>query len=117
MKWFSLPNVILMLPTPMFTGLIMVIVWHVLKNLAKDHNYFPWVPFAGAVAIFMLCFNGLCYSFYPYLIPETLTIWEAASSIDSLRVIFIGVAIVLPCIIGYTIFAYKVFWGKVEASE
>jgi cytochrome d ubiquinol oxidase subunit II len=28
--------------------------------------------------------------------------------------ILVGAAIVLPCIAGYTIFAYRVFWGKVR---
>jgi cytochrome bd ubiquinol oxidase subunit II len=29
--------------------------------------------------------------------------------------LFVGVAITLPAIIGYTVFMYRVFWGK--ASE
>lgn len=33
---------------------------------------------------------------------------------ESLMIILAGALIVLPCIIGYTIFAYRVFWGKVK---
>ena len=38
--------------------------------------------------------------------------WQAASAPEALRVIFYGVLVVLPVIIGYTVFAYRVFWGK-----
>ena len=41
-----------------------------------------------------------------------LTVWEAASAHESLVVIFIGVAITLPAIIVYTVYMYRVFWGK-----
>jgi cytochrome d ubiquinol oxidase subunit II len=116
-KWFSMPNFIILLPIPIFTGLILIILHLFLKNMRNNPAHFSWVPFAGAVAIFMLAFNGLCYSFYPYIIPEKMTIWEAASSGSSLMLIFIGTIIVLPCILGYTFFAYKVFWGKVELKH
>jgi cytochrome d ubiquinol oxidase subunit II len=41
-----------------------------------------------------------------------MTIFDAASARESLWFIFVGAAVVLPMIIGYTIFSYKVFWGK-----
>ncbi|MFU8798306.1 MAG: cytochrome BD ubiquinol oxidase subunit II, partial [Gammaproteobacteria bacterium] len=40
--------------------------------------------------------------------------WDAASAPESLMFVFIGIIIVLPCILGYTIFAYRIFWGKVR---
>jgi cytochrome d ubiquinol oxidase subunit II len=66
----------------------------------------------SAIIMFTVCFCGLAYSFYPYVVPNQMTIFEAASSRESLKVIFYGAVIVLPMIIGYTIFAYKVFSGK-----
>ena len=66
----------------------------------------------GTAAIFVLCFNGLAYSLFPYLIVDRITIWQAASAPESLMFILVGAAIVLPCIVGYTVFAYRVFWGK-----
>jgi cytochrome d ubiquinol oxidase subunit II len=47
-------------------------------------------------------------------VPEKITIYGAAAAPESLMIIFVGAMIVLPCIIGYTIFAYRVFWGKVQ---
>jgi cytochrome d ubiquinol oxidase subunit II len=60
----------------------------------------------------VLCFQGLAYSFYPYVVPEQMTIYQAAASPQSLMIIFVGALVVLPFIIGYTIFAYRVFRGK-----
>ena len=43
---------------------------------------------------------------------DRLTIWQAAADTKSLMFIFVGVAITLPAIVGYTIFMYRVFWGR-----
>ena len=37
----------------------------------------------------------------------------AASAPESLMVIFVGACVVLPVIMGYSAYAYHVFWGKV----
>ncbi|MEO1513339.1 MAG: cytochrome d ubiquinol oxidase subunit II, partial [Planctomycetota bacterium] len=54
----------------------------------------------------------LAYSFFPYVVPEKLTLWEAASARDSLFIIFIGAMVTLPMIAGYSAYAYWVFRGK-----
>ena len=64
------------------------------------------------MCLVVLAFCGLAYSFFPYVIPDQLTIWEAAAARDSLKIILVGTLITLPMIIGYSIFAYKVFGGK-----
>ncbi|MNC88723.1 cytochrome oxidase subunit II [compost metagenome] len=74
-----------------------------------------WGPFAGAVAIYVLAFLGLAYSVFPYVVVDKITIWQAAAHPSALKVMLIGALIVLPFIIGYTVFAYRVFSGK--ASE
>ena len=71
-----------------------------------------WWPFAAAVGIFVLCFAGFGYSFFPDIVPGKMTIWEAASAPESLRFILNGAIVVLPVIVGYTVFSYRVFRGK-----
>lgn len=113
-KWFSLPNFFLLLPLPLMTGaLIGGLAW-VLNHLPHPKDRYCWVPFAGSVGLFLFGFQGLAYSFYPYIVPDRLTIWQAASASESLLIILVGAVVVLPCIIGYTFFAYRVFWGKVK---
>lgn len=113
-KWFSIPNIVLLAPIPIITGVVILLVDYVLRKLPMPQDRFAWVPFAGAVATYVLCFHGLAYSFYPYIVPKKMTIFGAAAAPESLMIIFVGAMVVLPCIIGYTIFAYRVFWGKVQ---
>ena len=71
-----------------------------------------WLPFACTVGIVLLAFWGLAYSVFPEIVIGRLDIWQAASDPEALWVILAGAAVVLPTIIAYTVFAYRVFWGK-----
>ncbi|WP_448213175.1 cytochrome d ubiquinol oxidase subunit II [Colwellia sp. MEBiC06753] len=111
-KWLSFPQVFMLLPLIMLFGFVFVTVDVYLRKVPFEDDLGCWYPFAAAIIVFTLCFCGLAYSFYPFIVPNQMTIFEAASARESLLVIFWGAVIVLPVIIGYTIFAYKVFWGK-----
>lgn len=115
-KWFSLPNVVLLFPIPVMTVALFVVIARSLKRLPtrlnQGNQYGAAVPFVSTVGIFLLAFYGLAYSLFPWLVMDKLTLWQAASSTEALTVIFWGVVVVLPIIIGYTVFAYRVFWGK-----
>ncbi|TPN88103.1 cytochrome d ubiquinol oxidase subunit II, partial [Mesorhizobium sp. B1-1-5] len=69
-------------------------------------------PFLTLAAIFALGFAGLAWSFYPFGVPDRLTIWQAASAPESLAIILSGTVVVLPIIIFYSFYAYRVFGGK-----
>ena len=84
-------------------------------RLGQGNHYGAAVPFACTVGVFLLAFYGLAYSLFPWLVVDRLNVWQAASSPEALMVIFYGVVIVLPVIIAYTVFAYRVFWGKSTA--
>ncbi len=87
-------------------------IWVVLRRLPTANDSFAWLPFAGASMLFVLAFTGLAYSFYPYVVPEKLTIYDAASAPESLFIILIGALIVIPVIAGYSALAYYIFRGK-----
>ena len=120
-KWFSLPNIVLLLPIPAMTVVLFVVTARSLKRLptrlAQNNQYGAAVPFASTVGIFLLAFYGLAYSLFPWLVVDKLSIWNAASAPEALMVIFYGTVVVLPAIIGYTVFAYRVFWGKSTALK
>jgi cytochrome bd ubiquinol oxidase subunit II len=120
-KWFSFPNVVMLLPIPGMTVALFVVIARSLKRLptrlAQNNQYGAAVPFASTVGIFLLAFYGLAYSLFPWLVVDKLTIWNAASAPEALLVIFYGTVVVLPVIIGYTVFAYRVFWGKSTALK
>ena len=74
-------------------------------------------PFYSAVALFIIAFAGLVISTMPYLVPPAITVWDAAAAPSSQRFVLIGIAILIPFILGYTAFMYYTFRGKVRADE
>jgi cytochrome d ubiquinol oxidase subunit II len=111
-KWFSVPEIFLLAPLPIFSLVLLGLLWIALRHLPDEEDRWTWVPFVGSTALFCLAFFGLAYSFYPYVVPDRLTIYEAASAPESLFIIFVGTLFVLPMITAYTILAYTVFRGK-----
>lgn len=115
-KWFSFPNILMLFPIPAVTVVLLGVIHRSLARLPvrleQGNSYGSAVPFVSAVGVFMLAFYGLAYSLFPWLVLDKLNIWQAASSPEALLVIFYGTAVVLPVIIGYTVYSYRVFWGK-----
>ncbi|WP_237067112.1 cytochrome d ubiquinol oxidase subunit II [Microbulbifer guangxiensis] len=111
-RWFTYPLVmfVLLIPTLTFAGF--VVNDRLLKRLPKENDRHCRVPFFLTVGIFLLCFSGLAFSFFPDIIPGELDIWAAASAPESLKFILVGAVIVVPLILAYTAFSYYVFWGK-----
>jgi cytochrome bd ubiquinol oxidase subunit II len=113
-RWFSMPAFIALFPIPLMTVTALLAV----RGLLNSHRVLGklcWLPFALVVTVFMLGFFGLAYSLYPFVVMDRLTIWQAASSPDSLKIILVGVAISVPAIAAYTVLAYRVFGGKAKA--
>ncbi|MFK8029077.1 MAG: cytochrome d ubiquinol oxidase subunit II [Gammaproteobacteria bacterium] len=120
-RWFTLQSVLGSWPLPLMATILIGVTYRALGRLPlrldNDNEYGVWVPFGCAVGLFMLAFHGLAYSLFPWLILDQMTIWQAAAAPESLRVILVGVVMVLPIIILYTIFAYRVFHGKTTPLE
>jgi cytochrome d ubiquinol oxidase subunit II len=114
-KWFGVPQVFALMPIPLMCAIAFFAMRWVLTRPTLIATGYGWVVFANTVLIFVLASFGLAYSIFPDIVIGKMTVWEAAISTASLNVIFFGVAITLPVIIAYTIFMYRVFWGK--ASE
>ena len=110
-RWFALPEVIALMAIPLMTGVALLAVRGVLHSQAV-RGPVCWLPFVLLIVVFVLGFLGLAYSIYPFVVIGQLTIWQAASSPEALKVILIGVCISVPAIAGYTIFSYRVFRGK-----
>ena len=111
-KWFSLPEILLLLPLPLFSAALFVALFIALRHLPARDDRFAWTPFVMTMAVFCLGFAGMAYSFYPYVVPEKLTIYQAAAAPESLAIMLVGTLIVLPIITIYSAFAYSVFRGK-----
>lgn len=112
--WFSFPNIVYLAPIPTATAALFLLLLIMLPQMPYRNDRYCWAPFAASVAVFILGFAGLAYSFYPYIVPDRLTIDQAASAPESLFIILIGALTVLPVIVGYSIYAYWVFRGKAQ---
>ena len=110
-RWFVLPEVIALMAIPLMTG-VALLALRGLLNSRVVRGPACWLPFALLVTVFVLGFLGLAYSIYPYVVIGQLTIWQAASAPEALKVILLGVCISVPAIAGYTVFSYRVFRGK-----
>jgi cytochrome bd ubiquinol oxidase subunit II len=112
-KWFSFPDGLKLLPIPLLsTALYTSLLWLLFDQRALRQPGKEWLLFGGLIALCVLAALGLAYSILPDIIIGQMTIWESASSTDSLLFTFWGTAIVLPAIIAYTFFVYRIFSGK-----
>lgn len=113
-RWFSMPELIALLPIPLVT-LGALIAARAVLNSKLVFDRLAWLPFTATVAVFCFGAVGLAYSLFPYVVMDRLTVWQAASATESLVVIAIGCGFTVPAIAAYTVFSYRVFRGKARA--
>ena len=99
-----------LLPIPLLGGCGLAAL---LLGLARRSHF---LPFAGALVVFLSGYLGLGVSFFPDIVPYGVTFREAANAPNALGLILVGVVILLPFILGYTGFVYWLFRGKVAAD-
>jgi cytochrome d ubiquinol oxidase subunit II len=110
-RWFAWPNIIFTAPVPIAVAGVTVLL---LRSLANKYDH---QPFVLSLALFALSYAGLGISMYPYIVPQSITIWQAAAPANSQLFMLVGVAGLVPLILGYTAWAYWVFRGKVRAES
>ena len=110
-RWFTWPNIVLTAPVPVAVAAVTVLL---LKNLAEKRD--GW-PFPLTLTLFLLSYAGLGISMYPYIVPQSITIWQAAAPASSQLFMLVGVAVLVPLILAYTGWAYWVFRGKVHPGS
>jgi len=108
-RWFSTPNIYFLWPVPILTALLGWAVW---RSVGEGE----YRPFLGVIGLFILSYLGLGISFYPYILPPSLTIWDAAAPAKSLEFLLVGAVVLIPLILAYTAWSYWIFRGKVGAS-
>ena len=95
----------------LFPLMIILASWGVWTGVKRRID---WAPYGMSVIIFAAAFMTLEASFWPYLIPFSVTIQEAAAPVQSLSFLFYGAGIVLfPVILFYTGMVYWIMRGKV----
>src|SRR5260370_16160362 len=95
-RWFALPQVLFTAVGPV---LVAAGTLGFFGSLKRRLNY---TPFLMALLIFTLSLAGLGISLFPYLVPPSITIWDAASPTASLKCMLPAALVRVPIILAYT---------------
>ena len=106
--WFSLPNLFYLLPVPMLTAVLFILIWRDL-HAGRENR-----PFFLSIGVFLMGYLGLGISLWPWLVPFSVTFREAAAAPESQSLLLVGTVFMLPIILSYTGYCYYVFRGKVS---
>ena len=109
-RWFSWPNIVILLPVPAATALVAVATWQALSGVSQSGG------FVGAIVLFALSYLGIAISLYPMIVPHHFTLMQAASSPGTQAFLLVGTLFLLPVILAYSGWSYWVFRGKVRAD-
>jgi len=110
-RWFTFPASAVFWTVPIVVAFL-AMGFYVALHRRNEH----W-PYWISLAFFLISFAGFAITLYPYVVPRTITLWEAAAPDDSLVFLLVGTVVLVPMIIGYTAYAYWVFRGKVKVGE
>lgn len=110
-RWFSWPDLLYLSPLPILTVVVAVALW---RSVLANREV---ASFVLALSFFALGFIGLVVGMWPNIVPPSMSIWDAASPPSSQGFVLVGAIIMIPVVLVYTAFSYRVFRGKVRAGE
>jgi cytochrome bd ubiquinol oxidase subunit II len=106
-RWFDWPQILFTSQVPLLTAITAFALYRAVK---KKRRYRPFVL---SLLLFLLGMIGLGVSIWPYVVPDSITIWDAAAPERSQSFMLVGTLVIMPIILAYTGWAYWVFRGKV----
>ena len=110
-RWFSDNHWLYLSPVPLITAGLAISCWRGLTGRI------PTVAVYSAVGLFIIAFIGLAISTLPYLVPPSVTFWDAAAPPKTQTFMLVGTTVLVPFVLGYTVFVYYTFRGKVHPGE
>lgn len=106
-RWLAFPMLYYLVTLPLAA---IAVFFMLLRSLRKRHES---APFVWSLIIFLLSFTGLALSLFPYLLPPSVSIANAAASPKTLVFMLTGIGLLLPVMLIYNGYQYMVFRGKV----
>lgn len=110
-RWFGNGHWRYLLAVPIATAIVALCLH---RALLKGHHY---PPFFWSIALFILGYVGIGISLWPQIVPPSLTLFEAAAPLQSQHFMIVALALALPMVLIYTVYAYWVFRGKVQPGQ
>jgi cytochrome d ubiquinol oxidase subunit II len=114
MSHVDLAKALPLAPVPLAALALMVFLWRDVQATSKAPD---WRPIVLAAGLFLTGYLGLALSIFPYNVPFAKTVWETAARDNALAFMLAGAAVMLPVILAYTVYVYRLFWGKVQEGE
>jgi cytochrome d ubiquinol oxidase subunit II len=81
------------------------------------------LAFAGSSLSTIGIISTVGLSMFPYILPSSidmhssLTVWNASSTAKTLGIMVFVTVVLLPIVLAYTSWAFKVMWGRVTTEE
>lgn len=117
LKWGSVPDPALVASVWGVLLLCFVAFEMLGSRLSGTSTRWTALPFILVLLIFFIVLSGLAYSFFPYLILDDVTIWDAAASLSSLRLVLSATVIALPVAIVFNVWVYWGMFGRSRPPE
>lgn len=109
-RWFTWPDLAWFVPVPLLTA---ALAWGAWQSLARGGEI---LPFTCSVGLFFLSYSGLLISLWPYVVPPSITLWDAATAPMAQQFLAVGTLFFLPILLLYVLWSYYVFRGKVRGD-
>jgi cytochrome d ubiquinol oxidase subunit II len=106
-RWFTLPGSLLFVAIAIALVAVSVVFWRSIWSLQSYARLLQL-----AVAMTVLAFIGFAATIWPYAIPYRISIVEGAGDLASIKFALVGIVVVLPVVLTYQLYAYRVFGGK-----
>jgi len=85
-----------------------------LRRMHHPRSAIRVLPFILASLIMTLGLIGLAYSFFPYIVLDTITLWDAAVSAPMLRFALGSTLMIMPVALGFNSWAYRGFFRQIH---
>ena len=111
-RWFTLPGSLLFFALAVALVTAAIVFWRSIWSSRNDARLLQL-----AVAMTVLAFIGFAGTIWPYAIPYSVSIVEGAGDPASIKFALVGIVVVLPVVLTYQLYAYRVFGGKAHDAE
>lgn len=103
-------------------GSVLLVLWSVLllcfvsiemclQRMINSSFRTTALPFVLVLIIFLALLCGLAYSFFPYIVLDDITLWDAAAPVDVLQLVVVGTLVALPVAFVFNIWVYWRMFG------
>jgi cytochrome d ubiquinol oxidase subunit II len=106
-RWLTLPGLLLFAALAVALVAASVAFWRSIWSSQSDARLLQL-----AITMTVLAFIGFAGTIWPYAIPYRISIIEGAGDLASIKFALVGIAVVLPVVLTYQLYAYRVFGGK-----